>query len=84
MSNGLAKLPETNWRRSYHETIADEIESLRALRSDPLCRAYREVNGRVKSVVDMTDGEIEEAARRVAEKTLNRALHQANARGKAA
>jgi hypothetical protein len=78
MSNGLAKLPETNWRRSYHEAIADEIEHLRTLRSDPLCRAYRDVRGRLKSVVDMTDAEIEEVARLIAEKTMNRAIHQAN------
>lgn len=81
MSNGLAAVAEQNWRRSYHETIADEIKALRDLRSDPLCRAYREVGARrrVVSVVDMTDAEIEEVARLQAEKTLNRALHQANA-----
>lgn len=76
---GLSRVAETNWRRAYHEAIADEIEHLRTLRSDPLCRAYREVRGRPKSVVDMTDAEIEDSARLTAEKTLNRAIHQANA-----
>lgn len=70
--------PAANWRRAYHESIADEIDNMRQLRRDPLCRAYREVGARrvVKFVVDMTDAEIEEVARRIAETTMNRVIHQ--------
>jgi len=77
----LAKVSETNWRRAYHEAIADEIEDMRRLRRDPLCRAYREVGARrrLKSVVDMTDAEIEEVARRIAETSMNRTIRQAQA-----
>lgn len=79
MSN-FADLSDTDWRRAYHEAIADEIEDMRRLRRDPLCRAYREVGARrrLKSVVDMTDAEIEDVARRIAETSLNRTIQQAH------
>jgi hypothetical protein len=76
----MAGPAETNWRRAYHEAFEEELEHLRALRRDPLCRAYREVGARrtVKSVLDMTDAELEDAAWRTAEQTLNSTIRKAN------
>lgn len=78
-----------NWRRSYHEQLAETIEEYRS-RRDGTCpgaggtriamRVYLPGLHRSKSVHDLTDREIEDVARAEVESDLNRAIHTFNAK----
>lgn len=80
--------PAPNWRRAYHEQLAETIEEYRS-RRDGTCpgaggtriamRVYLPGLQKSKSVHDLTDREIEDVARAEVETDINRAIHTYNA-----
>lgn len=67
-----------NWRRGYHETIAAHIEQMRRDRSMRPTLPAHDSRGRRVTAGDLSDSQIEEVARLLAEKDTNRAIHDWN------
>ena len=65
--------PTRNWRRSYHETIAQNMADLRLERSAQVKRQVW-IDNRRYSVMALTDRQIELVAWREAERSINRAI----------